>query len=111
RIFEDGFVPRGELIRCDGKTRDFKPFLGGISAGEVDFSRDGKWVVYVSYPDRALWRSRIDGSDRLQLTQPPISAFLPHWSPAGTQISLHRYASREIVEDLLGLRQGGQPVE
>ena len=44
RIFADGFVPRGELIRYDGKTRDFKSFLGGISAGEVDFSRDGKWV-------------------------------------------------------------------
>ncbi len=111
RIFADGFVPRGELIRYDGKTRDFKPFLGGISAGEVDFSRDGKWVVYVSYPDRALWRSRIDGSDRLQLTQPPISAFLPHWSPAGTQIAFIDTQAGKLWKTFLVSAQGGQPVE
>ena len=111
RIFADGFVPRGELIRYDGKTRDFKPFLGGISAGEVDFSRDGKWVVYVSYPDRALWRSRIDGSDRLQLTQPPISAFLPHWSPDGTQIAFIDTQAGKLWKTFLVSAQGGQPVE
>jgi len=44
-------------------------------------------VTYVSYPDGALWRSRIDGSDKLQLTYPPISAVLPRWSPDGTQIA------------------------
>jgi len=26
------------------------PFLDGNSAGEVDFSRDGKWLTYVTYP-------------------------------------------------------------
>ena len=25
-------------------------FFSGISAGELDFSRDGQWLTYVSYP-------------------------------------------------------------
>src|SRR5262249_55556468 len=53
---------------------------------ELDFSRDSNWVTYVSYPERTLWRSRADGSDRLQLTYPPMRAAMPRWSPDGAQI-------------------------
>ena len=87
KLFADGYLARGELAAYDIKSRQFLPFLSGISAGELDFSRDGKWIAYVSYPDGTLWRSRADGSERLQLTFPPVSAFLPHWSPDGTQIA------------------------
>ena len=86
-VFADGHLPRGELVVYDIKSHQFLPFLSGISAGELDFSPDGKWVVYVSYPDGSLWRSRADGSERLQLTFPPVTAWLPHWSPDGTQIA------------------------
>ena len=34
-----------------------------------------------------LWRSRVDGSARLQLTQPPLQLLLPRWSPDGTRIA------------------------
>jgi len=111
RIFADGFVPRGELIRYDNQARDFKPFLGSISAGEVDFSSDGKWVVYVSYPDRALWRSRVDGRDRLQLTQAPVSAMLPHWSRDGAQIAFIDIQAGKPWKIFFVSSQGGQPVE
>jgi serine/threonine protein kinase/Tol biopolymer transport system component len=111
RLFADGFVPRGELIRYDSKSNEFKPFLGGISAGEVDFSSDGKWVVYVTYPERALWRSRADGSDRLQLTQPPISALLPHWSRDGEQIAFADTQAGKRWKTFFISAQGGQPVE
>ena len=33
-----------------------------------------------------MWRSRVDGSDRLQLTYPPMYPVLPRWSPDGKQI-------------------------
>jgi serine/threonine protein kinase/Tol biopolymer transport system component len=111
RIFADGFVPRGELIRYDSKTHEFKPFLGGISAGEVDFSSDGKWVVYVTYPDRSLWRSRVDGSDRRQLTQPPVAAILPHWSRDGTQIAFTDMQTGKPWKTFFISAQGGQPLE
>ena len=36
-------------------------FLPGMSVRDVDFSRDGAWITYVSIPERALWRSNLDG--------------------------------------------------
>jgi Tol biopolymer transport system component len=78
---------RGELARYDSKSRQFTPYLSGISAEWADFSGDGKWIVYVTYPEHTLWRSKIDGSERLQLTYPPMLAALPHWSPEGKRIA------------------------
>jgi hypothetical protein len=46
-----------------------RPYLSGISAAAVSSSPDGKWVTYAEYPDQNLWRSRADGSDKLQLTE------------------------------------------
>jgi len=40
----------------------------------------------VSYPDGILWKSNKDGSNPVQLTDPPLAAFLPRWSPDGTEI-------------------------
>ncbi|MGB7727018.1 MAG: protein kinase [Candidatus Acidiferrum sp.] len=87
KLFAQGLQNRGELIRYDAQRRAFVPFLSGIWATDLRFSRDGQWVAYVSYPEGTLWRSRVDGSDRLQLTNPPIFAVLPCWSPDGTQIA------------------------
>ena len=58
KLFIAGRQARGELVRYDPQSRQFTPFLAGISAGEMEYSRDGQWVTYVSYPDHALWRSR-----------------------------------------------------
>jgi hypothetical protein len=51
KLFALGFLPRGELVVYDSKSRQFLPFLSGISAHMLDFSRDGKLVAYVSVPD------------------------------------------------------------
>ena len=86
RLFSLGEEARVELLRYDERARRFDPYLQGLSAGPVDFSRDQKWIAYVSYPDMALWRSRADGSDKMQLTFPPVRAYEPRWSPDGSQI-------------------------
>ena len=86
RIYVVGRTYRGELSIYDKTRNAFVPFLGGISAEWLDFSKDGKWVAYVSYPDGALWKTRLDGSDRTQLTFPPADPVLPRWSPDGTKI-------------------------
>ena len=86
KIFAVGAQPRSELIRYDGKS-GFGPLLGGLSVTDVAFSTDGQWVTYVTIPDKALWRSRMDGSERMQLTDPSkVWAALPRWSPDRKQI-------------------------
>jgi Tol biopolymer transport system component len=86
QIFAIGGLQRAEVIRYDSRSGQFVPYLSGISADCLAFSSDGDWVTYVSYPDGTLWRSRLDGSERLQLTFSPMRALLPRWSPDGKQI-------------------------
>jgi Tol biopolymer transport system component len=86
RIFAIGEQPRGELDRFDAKSGQFVAYLAGVSAGDVSFSRDGQWVAYITFPEPNLWRSRIDGSDKLQLTHPSFEAHGPTWSPGGEKI-------------------------
>jgi DNA-binding winged helix-turn-helix (wHTH) protein len=86
-IFVVGSQRRGELVRYDAGLRQFVPYLGGISALSPSFSPDGEWVAYVSYPDFTLWRSHADGTERVQLTFPPMVVRYPHLSPDGSRIS------------------------
>jgi Tol biopolymer transport system component/DNA-binding winged helix-turn-helix (wHTH) protein len=85
-LFVVGNLPRVELVRYERKEKQFVPFLAGISAGELEVSPDGQWVTYTTYPESNLWRSKLDGSERLQLTFPPVNAHEPRWSPDGKQI-------------------------
>jgi DNA-binding winged helix-turn-helix (wHTH) protein/Tol biopolymer transport system component len=86
QIFALGLKERGELVHFDVRTKQFLPFLSGISAFNPTFSRDGNWVAYTSYPDHTLWRSRSDGSERLQLTYPPRQVYYSFISPDGKQV-------------------------
>ena len=78
---------RGELVRYDAASHQFAPYLSGISAMGVSPSRDGNWMTYVAYPEGTLWRSKADGSERLQLTFPPLYVLQPRWSPDGSRIA------------------------
>ena len=80
------------LVGYDAKQGDFAPFLQGIAADGVDFSRDAEWAAFTSYPEGVLWRSRVDGRDRLPLTKAPLRAGLPRFSPDGQRIA---FAGRE----------------
>jgi DNA-binding winged helix-turn-helix (wHTH) protein/dipeptidyl aminopeptidase/acylaminoacyl peptidase len=82
-----GTAYRAEVVRYDKKRDEFVPYLSGTSAEGLSFSRDGQWVAYVSYPDGILWRSRVDGSEKMQLTFPPMRAGSPRWAPGGKQIA------------------------
>ena len=111
KLFVQGTQQRGELVRYDGVAKQFVPFLGGISATDLAFSRDGKWLTYSSVPDGALWRSRADGSERLQLTNPPWTAALPTWSPDGSQIAYIAYQPGKPWKIFLISAQGGSSEE
>ena len=108
-LYVVGQQPRAELVKYDAKSGELVPFLGGISAGDVDFARDGQWVAYVSYPDGTLWRSKADGSERLQLTHAPMQTALAHWSPDSKQIAFAASAPGKPWEIFLIGRDGGSP--
>jgi Tol biopolymer transport system component len=75
------------MARYEVKSGAFVPILEETGAVQVDFSHDGKWAAYVRSQDGTLWRSKADGSDRTQLTFPPLRVTVPHWSPDATKIA------------------------
>ena len=93
RIFAQATLPRVQVVRYDPGAKLFVPFMAGLSATDLSFTRDGQWVAYVSIPDGSLWRSRVDGTERLQLTHPPGRAILPVWSPDNSHIVYQIFAT------------------
>jgi Tol biopolymer transport system component len=107
KIYVIGEQPRSELVRYDAKSRQFVPYLNGISARAVSFSRDGQWVTYVSYPEGNLWRCRVDGSEKLQLTSAPFFVNSATWSPSGRELAFWGSQPGAEVQLYLVAAEGG----
>jgi len=87
RIFFFGTMHRGEIMRYDLKTHTLSPFMPGFSAAGISYTKDKQRMAYVSFPEGSLWQSRVDGTDRHQLTFSPEEVGSPHWSPDGSRIA------------------------
>ena len=109
RLFVQGWQPRAELVRYDAKSGQFAPYLSGISAMGLDFSRDKEWVAYNDFADGTMWRSKVDGTQKLQLTFPPMQAYLPRWSPDGKQIAFFGHPPGEPSQIYVIPAAGGSP--
>lgn len=109
QIFAIGTQRRGELVHYDEHSGQFMTYLSGISAIDVTASRDGKWIAYLSYPDHTLWRCRPDGSERLQLTFPPMRVEYPRISPDGQRVAFHAFGSSGRPTVYLANIAGGAP--
>lgn len=109
QIFAVGGTNRAEVVRYDSRRGQFVAYLSGISAESLAFSQDGQWVTYLSFPEGTLWRSKVDGSERLQLTFPPMRVFLPRWSPDGKQIVFNATLPEKISSMYLISSAGGTP--
>jgi eukaryotic-like serine/threonine-protein kinase len=111
KLFVVGSLARGELVRYDAKSAEFVTFLSGISAEGVSFSKDGLWVAYVTFPEGTLWISKSDGSQRLQLSYPPLYAMQPRWSPDGKQIVFFDFSPGQKPKLYTASIEGGAPRE
>jgi len=110
-LFAIGGGPLGEVVRYDAKSQQFLPFLSGISAIQLGFSKDGQWVAYASCPDGALWRSKLDGTERLQLSSLPMAVLQPQWSPDGKQIAFAGAVPGKPSHIYMVSADGGAPKE
>jgi len=109
KIFANGSTQGGELVRFDLKSNQLQPFLAGISAEFVTFSKDGNTVAYVSYPDHVLWKANRDGSSRVQLSAPPMQPKLLSLSPDGAQILFTDSSSTGAAEAYIVSSLQGSP--
>ncbi len=74
-----GRMAQGAMHFYDETEKRFVPYLAGLPASQVVISPDRKWMVYADYPRGYLWRCKVDGSEKLQLTN--TLAQMPTWSP------------------------------
>jgi serine/threonine protein kinase/Tol biopolymer transport system component len=84
-LFVLGRVESGAMQVFDPRAGKLVPFLGGLPALQLVVSPDRQWMVYTEYPSGHLWKSRIDGSEAVQLTNE--QAWMEQWSPDGKWIA------------------------
>ncbi len=109
KLYVIGQQVRGELVRYDSKSGAWVPHFDSASAEFFAYSRDGQWVAYVSLLDGALWRSRADGTLRLQLTTAPMTTAAPSWSPDGRRIVFAGGIAGKFDQIYLISADGGAP--
>jgi DNA-binding winged helix-turn-helix (wHTH) protein/Tol biopolymer transport system component len=109
RIFAIGSHNEYQLLRMDPRTLVKTAMLAESGATDMDFSLDGQWVVYAARENGTLWKSRIDGSNRVQLTAGATGAFAPHWSPDQKEILFTGFLLDRQPRLYVVSAQGGAP--
>jgi Tol biopolymer transport system component len=74
-------MDEGAMRAYDPHSGKLLPFLDDISMLQFVISPDRQWMAYSEYPSRHLWKSKLDGSDKVELTN--SYAEMPEWSPDG----------------------------
>ena len=108
-VWAIGVRPEVEIVKYEPGKKKFVPVIPGLSATDLDYSADGKWVAYVAIPEGTLWRARANGSDRMQLTSGVERSALPRWSPDGKQIAFVSMRPGESWKLALIDADGGVP--
>ena len=109
RILAIGSHNEYQLLRIDPRNDAKTAMLAESGATDMDFSLDGQWVVYAARENGTLWKSRIDGSGKVQLTAGATGAFAPHWSPDQKQILFTGFLLDRQPRLYVVSAQGGTP--
>ena len=89
RIYFIGVNSQIELFHALPKSSVFTALDQSLSAADLaEYSPDGNWVAWLNASDGSLWRSRVDGTDRIELTTPPLRIFSMKWSPDNKRLAL-----------------------
>jgi Tol biopolymer transport system component/DNA-binding winged helix-turn-helix (wHTH) protein len=91
RFFALGTHPEYQLIRVKASSKDYEVVLPDAGATDVDVTPDGEWLVYSLRENGALWKSRRNGAERLELTARAPGARAPQWSPEGKEVLFTAY--------------------
>jgi Tol biopolymer transport system component/DNA-binding winged helix-turn-helix (wHTH) protein len=88
-VFFVGSNSRWEVRVFSPASRQFVPLQSNLASKSlVEYSPDGRWVAWLNASDGSLWKSRADGSERLQLMGPPFHIFRMRWSPGDDRLAV-----------------------
>jgi Tol biopolymer transport system component len=89
QLFRVGVEPKWEVLSYSLRNQRASIWIPDRSAYSPSTSPDGRWIAYIELrgKESVLWRSKPDGSDRLQLSEPPLFVSITRWSPDGKQIA------------------------
>lgn len=108
-VFFYNGVWREQLERFDVKTRQFAALDVNGNAMHVSYSHDGEWIAYVDAQSKALFRSRPDGIERVELAVPAMNASFPRWSPDGKWIVFGGKLAGQNFDSYVVASAGGRP--
>jgi serine/threonine protein kinase len=101
-LFVLGRTDEGAMRAYDPRSRKLLPYLDDLSMIEFVISPDRQWMAYSEYPSRHLWKSRLDGSERVQLTN--SYGLMQQWSPDGKWLAYSDWGNVYLVS-----AEGGPP--
>jgi Tol biopolymer transport system component/DNA-binding winged helix-turn-helix (wHTH) protein len=81
-----------------------------FDAGRITFSRNHQWVAWTDKFGH-LWRSRVDGSEKLELTPDSLQVLNAVWSPDGANLALMAHGPGEIWQIYRVNSSGGNAVK
>jgi Tol biopolymer transport system component len=110
-IYFIGATLEFQLLQAVPHSSQFTAMDKNLSAASLaQYSPDGKWVAWLNAADNSLWRSHIDGSDRIALTAPPLRIFNFQWSPDNKRLAVMGEEPGKPWKIYFLDADGGQPV-
>jgi dipeptidyl aminopeptidase/acylaminoacyl peptidase len=102
-LFVLGKTDEGAMRAFDPRSKKMLPYLDDLSMLEFVISPDRQWMAYSEHPSRHLWKSRLDGSERVQLTN--SYGLMQQWSPDGNWLAYSDWQNVYLVSAAGGAPQ------